>query len=464
MARFLLPTTPLYGHLSPMLSVGRSLVGRGHEVTVLTGRKHRGAVESRGLEFLALPAEVDYDDADLDAWLPGRSGRSGLAAGRHDVIGLFVRPLVVQHRALVEALEVAELEERPYDAVVAEAAYLGALPLVLATGPDERIPVVGVSVTPLAVPSVDCAPFGSGLDPGSTRGTRRRNRLLNAVLRRGPLRPIQREMDVALRASGLPRGAVGYFDHVLAFDETFHLAVPGIEYPRRELPASVRLVGPVRPDLGRVALPDWWDDLDEVRPVVHVTQGTMDNADLGRLAVPAVEALADEDVWVVVSTGGRPVEDLAAGLGRPLPSNVRVAPFLPYGALLPRTDVMITNGGFGGVQQALAYGVPLVVAGATEDKPEVAARVRWAGAGIDLRTGTPTAAQVLAAVRTVLAEPRYRSAVHPPAARDRRPRRPHGHHPRHPRAPGRPPSSHQSQVSHVHVGNRHLTHQITWVK
>ena len=43
--------------------------------------------------------------------------------------------------------------------------------------------------------------------------------------------------------------------------------------------------------------------------------------------------------------------------------------------LLPRTDVLVTNGGYGGVQQALAHGVPLVVAGRTEDKVEVAARV-----------------------------------------------------------------------------------------
>jgi UDP:flavonoid glycosyltransferase YjiC (YdhE family) len=42
--------------------------------------------------------------------------------------------------------------------------------------------------------------------------------------------------------------------------------------------------------------------------------------------------------------------------------------------LLPHVDAMVTNGGYGGVQQALAHGVPLVVTGDSEDKPEVAAR------------------------------------------------------------------------------------------
>jgi UDP:flavonoid glycosyltransferase YjiC (YdhE family) len=157
-----------------------------------------------------------------------------------------------------------------------------------------------------------------------------------------------------------------------------------------------------------VALPNWWGDLDG-RRVVHVTQGTLANADLGRLLAPALRGLADEDVLVVAATGGRPLSDLAAVYGGPLPDNVRVATFLPYDQLLPRTDVMVTNGGFGGVQQALAYGVPLVVAGDSEDKPEVAGRVAWSGAGLNLRTGSPSPRRVRKAVRAALADPRYRS-------------------------------------------------------
>jgi UDP:flavonoid glycosyltransferase YjiC (YdhE family) len=68
----------------------------------------------------------------------------------------------------------------------------------------------------------------------------------------------------------------------------------------------------------------------------------------------------------------------------------------------------VTNGGFGGVQYALTYGVPMVVAGDSEDKPEVAAHVAWSGVGINLRTGAPTAAAVGTAVRRVLAEPGFR--------------------------------------------------------
>jgi UDP:flavonoid glycosyltransferase YjiC (YdhE family) len=87
---------------------------------------------------------------------------------------------------------------------------------------------------------------------------------------------------------------------------------------------------------------------------------------------------------------------------------VRLERFIPHDLLLPHVDVMVTNGGYGGVQQALANGVPLVVAGDSEDKPEVAARVQWSGTGLNLHTGRPSPAMVARAVRRVLSHGSYR--------------------------------------------------------
>lgn len=413
MSHFLLPSSPIYGHVTPMVVIGRGLVERGHSVTVLTGHKYADAVRTAGLAFRGLPAEADYDDAHLEDWLPDRHRYRGVAAGRYDILGLFVRPLVAQHRALTEALAADR-----YDAVLSEAAFLGTLPL-LSVPPDQRLPVLGVSATPLALTSVDCAPFGAGLEPDRTIHGLSRNWLITTVLHRGPLRPVQTALDAALRAAGAPPLQGNYFDQATRFDLTFQLAAPGIEYPRREMPPTVRFVGPLRQPIAPGAalreaasqsrsLPSWWGDLDGRGPVVHVTQGTMANVDLRQLLVPTLRGLADDDVLVLASTGGRPVAQLREQYGAPLPANARVASFLPYDRLLPRTDVMVTNGGFGGVQQALAYGVPLVVAGSSEDKPEVAARVSWSGTGVNLRTGTPTSRRVRRAVRRVLARPGYR--------------------------------------------------------
>jgi UDP:flavonoid glycosyltransferase YjiC (YdhE family) len=69
---------------------------------------------------------------------------------------------------------------------------------------------------------------------------------------------------------------------------------------------------------------------------------------------------------------------------------------------------MVTNGGYNGVQAALAFGIPMVVAGQTEEKPEICARVEWAGVGINLKTKMPTPTQIKNAVKKILASPHYR--------------------------------------------------------
>ena len=152
--------------------------------------------------------------------------------------------------------------------------------------------------------------------------------------------------------------------------------------------------------------PSWWSDLDGSRPVVLATQGTIANLDFSELVRPTLEGLADADVLVVATTGGAPVEALG-----PLPANARVAEFLPYDELLPLVDVMVTNGGFGGVHYALKHGVPLVIAGSSEDKPEVAARAVWSESGVSLHTGRPSARQVADAVQRAVADPRYRAGA-----------------------------------------------------
>jgi UDP:flavonoid glycosyltransferase YjiC (YdhE family) len=71
-------------------------------------------------------------------------------------------------------------------------------------------------------------------------------------------------------------------------------------------------------------------------------------------------------------------------------------------------NALVTNGGYGSVNQAMSFGIPLVTAGMTEDKADVNARVAWSGVGVNLATNEPTQEALRAAVRTVLDRPAYR--------------------------------------------------------
>ncbi|MEU1972155.1 nucleotide disphospho-sugar-binding domain-containing protein [Microbacterium sp. NPDC019599] len=65
----------------------------------------------------------------------------------------------------------------------------------------------------------------------------------------------------------------------------------------------------------------------------------------------------------------------------------------------------------GGTLAMLAHDIPLVIAGGDLDKPEIASRVAWTGAAVNLKTGTPTPAQVAAGFHSVTIEPSYRDAA-----------------------------------------------------
>lgn len=395
MSRILFATVSVTGHINPLLPLARGLVARGHEIRWLSGAKHAARIQATGAQHVQFTKTRDWDDADVDGEFPGRTRLKGIAQLKYDIKHVFTDMAPDQ----LADLEAVANEFRP-EVIVSDPAMFGAALL------EEKrdIPLVVVSIIPYTVRSRDTAPFGLGLPPSATFFGRIRNALLNQLVERVIFRDVHGYW-VKMRAGvGLPTTRF-MFD--AAREATLFLmpTVPGFEYPRSDLAANVRFIGalpaPVPKD---VEHPAWFADLDGSRPVVHVSQGTVANAKPDLFA-PAIEGLANEDVLVVIATGGKPRE--ALGLER-VPPNVRIASFLSYPELLPKTAVMLTNGGYGGVQMALGHGVPLIVAGTTEDKPEVAARVAWSGAGINLRTSTPSAEAVRNAVREVLGNPAYK--------------------------------------------------------
>jgi MGT family glycosyltransferase len=398
--RFLLCTTPAQGHTAPLLSLSRHLVAGGHEVVFFTTEHYRDKVTATGARFE--PFAPGYDAHDLMVANPEResSSKRGVRGVKDDLRRIFIGPLPGQYADL-ERIRLGF----PADVIVVDSMFLGALPLAL--GPREGRPALAcIGVMPYAASSRDTAPFGVAMQPGTGPLSRWRNGFLNWATVHVALRDIQRFARRRLAETGTTTFR-GYFIDLppRVVDAYLQECVASFEYPRSDLATSVRYIGPILPlPTSSFEPPAWWPELDGRRPVVHVTQGTLDNADLGRLLLPTMRALAHEDVLVVATTGGPDPDPLRAQL----PANVRLERFIPHDILLPHVDVMVTNGGYGGVQQALANGVPLVIAGDSEDKPEVAARVRWSGTGIDLRTGRPSPARIARAVRRVLDNPTYK--------------------------------------------------------
>lgn len=402
MARYLIAATALPGHVLPMLAIAQHLVGLGHEVRVHTASQFKAQAEAAGATFTAFEPSIDYDYRQLDQRFPERQRLS--SAHAQLCFGLkhfFADAMAAQLKGLRGILQ-----DFRADAIVVDTMFCGTFPLLLGAR-AARPAVVGIGISALPLSSCDTAFFGTALPPSSTPEGRARNRSMNTNLKQAMFGEVQRYFDALLACMALPALPDFFIDAMVTLPDLYLQATaPSFEYPRSDLPASVHFVGPLLGPASRdFTPPDWWHELDDGRAVVLVTQGTLANQNPAQLIGPTLQALAgDKGIQVIATTGG----PVPAALSANVPANARVLPFLPYDRLLPKVHAMVTNGGYGSVNHALSLGVPLVVAGGTEEKPEIAARVAWSGAGINLGSGQPGARQIGDAVRKVLGPSTYR--------------------------------------------------------
>lgn len=397
MARFLFASVPLIGHVNPAVPIAKELIMRGHEVGWYAGRRFRGQIEGLGARFFPRKTARDFDAVHVEEAFPEKRRLSGLASLKFDVKHLFLDSIPGHRLDLIDILG-----RFPADALVSDSAFFG----IETLRQDLKCGWAAYGISCLCYQSADTAPFGPGLLPGGQTFGRARNRVLNYFAEYVVGRDVVKHYDRIRSSLGLGPSH-DYVTNVIVNTVDLYIqpSIASFEYPRGDLPRTVHFIGAFSPKPSAAFTPPpWWNELQTDSPVVHVTQGTL-STDFRDLLIPTLRALDKEDCLVIATTGGKPAESI--GL-TPWPQNARLASYVPHHRLLPWVDVMVTNGGYGGVQQALAHGVPLVAAGHTEEKPEVCARIRWSGAGIDLRTGKPAPACIRRAVKKVLETPRFK--------------------------------------------------------
>jgi len=397
--KILITSTPATGHLNPLLAITQILFADRHEIAILTGSAYRARVEASGAKFYSLPEAADFDPNNAFSRAPElKTIPPGLEWLRIACERLFVDTVAAQHEGMLQTLR-----QFPADIIIGDDMVFGVLPMLL--GPrSQRPPIVLCGTSFLHWTREDGAPNFLGLPPATTDEQRDRYAVLAREYDAAVDQPVLRRLNQVLKGFDVGPIAMPLFHSVVALADSYlQLSVPSFEFPR-ETPPSVHFVGTPPIIAKQVPLPPWAEELDGTRKIVLVTQGTVANHNFNLLVAPTLAALADEpDILVIATAGGRPVDAIPGKI----PANARVASYLPFEWLLPKVDVLVTNGGYGSVNQALSFGIPLVTAGLTEDKADVNARVAWSGVGVNLATNEPTQQALREAVRTVLDEPRY---------------------------------------------------------
>ncbi|RYP45040.1 hypothetical protein DL768_008555 [Monosporascus sp. mg162] len=416
-----LTSTPGAGHTNPMKTIAKALVLDGYEVTAVSASAYQKHFEDAGCSYVAIQGYGDYADEDRDTKWPERASMPpGPEQFAWTVEQSFVRVMPDQFAAVQKAITTLK-EKHPGRPVVLlnESAFLGSLPLMKGARGVKPDGFIGIGINPMSLSSKDAPPFGTGLPPPTSPGeVAQYAEMLEGL--KSIFSKAQAVFDNILRDLG-GEPVDGFFPDApyLWPDRFLQMCPSSMQWSRSDAPSSVRFAGgmPKLPEsTDTTILPSekpawWWTDVANnpaKKDIVFVCQGTV-RMDWNAIVIPTMEALKDRpNTLVVVALGKR---GAALDPKTHVPENARVADYIPFDDILPLSSVLVHNGGYGGVRASLAHGTPLVVAGDSEDKPEMCAIAEWAGVAVNLRTGNPTSEALRAGVDKVLSDPKYKEAA-----------------------------------------------------
>jgi UDP:flavonoid glycosyltransferase YjiC (YdhE family) len=356
--RVLFTCTPGVGHFHPLVPIARAGMQAGHEVAFATPASFVPTVERSG--FRAFPAGMAELPAERFPALRGLRGRAATefvwlrvrpaqaSAMVTDLLGLIDtwRPgLLVRERAEYGGCIAAERRGLPYAVVEINAAQMGQ---------DQRA-LLSAGLAPVLA---EC-----GLPPDPALQIQERQLVLS------PFPPSYR--GSAPEGAAAPRLAI----RPTPFDQS-----------------------------GDEGLPAWIGSLP-AQATVYLTLGTSALSNTRPSVMRAfIDGVANEPLNLIVTVGRN---NAPADLG-PAPSNVWIERYIPQTLLFPHCALVICHAGSGTVMAALVHGLPLVLVPIAADQPQNARRCDALGLAtvLDVDRLDPTITR--AAVRHVLAEPRYR--------------------------------------------------------
>lgn len=402
MATFLFASIPVPAHTTNAIPFAQRLLDRGHRVLWYAGQVFHDQLRELGAEPLPYVAAEDFGGVEIEKHFPEFAGLEGVRAIRTAFARVFVGEAAARVADLGQILA-----DHSVDVMLGDELMFGVGLAHELGGPVWAS--FGDGPYPFMEP--DTPPFGPALLPMDGPLGRLRNRAVTWAGQRLIFAEAQRVYGRTRAKLGLPPSRQYVMEAGLSPYLYLHGAVPSFDYPRSAEPRHAYWVGALRADPPRDwTPPSWWPEVvSGGRRVVLVSQGSI-RPDLDELVVPTVRALADTELLVVVTTGQADPSDLERAYGT-LPDNVVAAKFVPYDLLLPHVSCFVTNGGYTGVTLALHHGVPLVQAGTTEEKAEIAARIHWTGVGIRLGTTRPEPAAIERGVHQVLGQPSYAAAA-----------------------------------------------------
>lgn len=387
MTHFGIICPPYPGHLNPHAALGRELIARGHQVTVLQVSDLEFKVRSEGLNFGAIGQSL-YKPGSLAETFTQLAKLSEIKALQYSVdFCRHTAEIICQDapeaikQAGIDVLIVDQLE--PVGETIAESL---------------KLPFVCVSCGQVIHRRADVPPFFTSWSYQNLWWARLRNQIAYNILDYS-CRPILQVINRYRKQWGLAP-----YRHIYASNARLaHISQEpaAFDFPISDLPKHLHYVGPLRNQSPQsVSFP--FAQLTE-QSLVYASLGSVQNTKKDVFHNIAA-ACAGLDVQLVITHGGGMSQEAV----KQLPGNPLVVEYAPQREVIAKASLTITHGGLNTVMDSLSYGVPVVAIPITFEQPGSGARITATGVGEVIPISQLEVNRLRSAIQKVLTERSYR--------------------------------------------------------
>ncbi|SDN20114.1 glycosyltransferase, MGT family [Pedobacter steynii] len=367
MSKFLFVVPPFFGHISPTLSIGASLIARGHEVKWLGVIPVDAKHIPEGGTYIYPEADLAEYQEELQKILKRQD--DGPACSGPEVMKLALEETYVPiARIMMKGLGRFVDTWQP-DVIV-----------------NDCITFAGALLAHIrGIPSVTTTPV-----PPDVMGDTANSAPKIFEWQENLVKGLQREFKV-------------YGDDIVIHSRKLNLVFTSPEFAGIENPeAHMKFVGPVKGRPNHAAFD--WERLEKATtPKVFVSLGTLLVDIRAAFFQKLIDAFADAPVTIVAATNPDIFEKW--------PDNFIVNGFVPQAELMPMMDMVICHGGFNTVNDTFMNGLPMLITPIAYDHFHTAKLIENAGCGIKIRYKRLRIEDLKNAVFELLDNPRYRNAA-----------------------------------------------------
>ena len=375
------------GDVFPFIWLGRQLLARGHQVTMITACLFEEHARRVGLEFVSWGKAEEFESMIRDP----RIWKLGLGT---KVVFDFAVNAVEPYLNAIESCEKPDLMLAPVTAFAARLAR-----------EKHGMPLITVHLQPVVFLSVHETPLLHPVMKWLRAMPVRLKQLLFALPNPVDLFALPKIRRICAKHGVKPPRSLWREwwdspDGVLAlFPEWF--CAPQPDWPKNLLQWTFPLEDLAKEQPLSPALQTF---LAAGEPPVVFTPGSA-NVQASRFFDVAAKAVAKVGCRAVFVT--REPKQVPTNL----PPHIHVEEYAAFSTLLKQTAVFVHHGGIGTMSQAFAAGVPQLIMFMAHDQPDNADRVERLGAGIGLSVRQFTPNNVAKELQRLLAEPGFKAAA-----------------------------------------------------